>query len=190
MSKKNCVMARSRAGIELGLEIVQVELRRSAPPDAPPDRPPPRSRNPPTLAQAAHQIRPHRQSRPDAADSRRCPAAHRRAAPRCGARRRASSRARSPARARDRVPTQVRCGAGVSGVSCSTRDHHAVRALAGRAVSAVGHRHEARPQRRQPLDRLPQRLLHLLIAGRKELERHLHRPAAQRARAAVPIRQP
>ena len=65
---------------------------------------------------------------------------------------------------------QVRCGAGVSEVSLSTRDDHVMGALAGRAVGAVGDRDEARRQRRQPLDRLPQRLLHLRIAGREELE--------------------
>ena len=47
-----------------------------------------------------------------------------------------------------------------------------MRALAGRAVGAVGDRHEARRQRRQPLDRVPQRRLHLRIARREEFERH------------------
>ena len=43
-------------------------------------------------------------------------------------------------------------------------------ALPRRSAGAVGHRDEARRQRRQPLDGLPQALLHLLGLGRKELE--------------------
>ena len=46
-----------------------------------------------------------------------------------------------------------------------------VRALAGRAAGAVGHRHEMRRQRRKPLDRVPKRTLHLFGLRRKELER-------------------
>ena len=49
--------------------------------------------------------------------------------------------------------------------------HRRVGALARRAARAVGHRHEIRPQRREPLDRLPQRALHLLGLRREELER-------------------
>ena len=50
-----------------------------------------------------------------------------------------------------------------------------VGAVARGAVGAIGHRHEPRPQRREPLHRLPQRRLHLRRLRRKELERHLHR---------------
>ena len=52
-----------------------------------------------------------------------------------------------------------------------------VRALAGRAVRAVGDRHEARPKRCQALHGGPQRLLHGGIARWKELERHGYRPS-------------
>src|SRR5215467_13922773 len=45
-----------------------------------------------------------------------------------------------------------------------------VRALAGRAAGAVSDRHEARGERRQPRDRFPQRLVHLLGLRREELE--------------------
>ena len=45
-----------------------------------------------------------------------------------------------------------------------------VRALARRAAGAVGDGDELRAQRRQPLDRRPQRRLHLLRLGREELE--------------------
>ena len=50
--------------------------------------------------------------------------------------------------------------------------HRRVGALARRAAGAVGDRHEVRPQRREPLDRLPQRALHLFGLRREELERH------------------
>ena len=46
-----------------------------------------------------------------------------------------------------------------------------VGALARRAAGAVGHRDEIGLERRQPRDRLPQRLLHLLGLRREELER-------------------
>ena len=46
-----------------------------------------------------------------------------------------------------------------------------VRALAGRTAGAVGHRDEVRLERREPADRLPQRLLHFRGLRRKELER-------------------
>ncbi len=46
-------------------------------------------------------------------------------------------------------------------------------ALAGRAAGAVGHRDEIRRQRRQPRDRLPQRLLHLRRLRREEFERDM-----------------
>jgi magnesium-transporting ATPase (P-type) len=45
-----------------------------------------------------------------------------------------------------------------------------VRALAGRAAGAVCHGYEARGERRQPCDRFPQRLVHLLGLRREELE--------------------
>ena len=43
-----------------------------------------------------------------------------------------------------------------------------VGALARRAAGAIGHRDEGRPQRRQPRDRLPQRLFHLRGFRREE----------------------
>ena len=43
-------------------------------------------------------------------------------------------------------------------------------ALAGRSPGAIGHRDEIGRERRQPVDGLPQRALHLLGLGRKELE--------------------
>ena len=46
-----------------------------------------------------------------------------------------------------------------------------VRALARRAAGAVGDRDEVGRERRQPRDRFPQRLLHLLGLRREELER-------------------
>ena len=46
-----------------------------------------------------------------------------------------------------------------------------VRALAGRAAGAIGDRDEVRLERREPRDRLPQRLFHLLGLRREELER-------------------
>ena len=55
-----------------------------------------------------------------------------------------------------------------------------VGALARRAAGAIGHRDEIRPQRREPLDRLPQRLLHLLGLRRKELERDADRARRRR----------
>ena len=57
-----------------------------------------------------------------------------------------------------------------------------VRALAGRPVRTVGDRYEARRERRETLDGLPQRALHLRVAGRKELERHENRPQQLRSR--------
>ena len=57
------------------------------------------------------------------------------------------------------APMQVRCGAGVSAVSLQDARDDVVRALARRAVGAVGHRNEARRQRREALDRRPERLL-------------------------------
>ena len=51
-----------------------------------------------------------------------------------------------------------------------------VGALARRAAGAVGHRHETGPQRRQTLDRMPQRIHHFLRLGWKEFERDA-RPA-------------
>ena len=47
-----------------------------------------------------------------------------------------------------------------------------VGALARRAAGAIGDGNEIRLKRRQPADRLPQRLLHLRGFGRKEFERH------------------
>ena len=73
---------------------------------------------------------------------------------------------------------QVRCGAAVSDVVCWMRVTMLCVRVAGRAVRAVGHRHEARPQRCQALHRRPQRLLHLLVLRREELEGH-QRPSAQ-----------
>ena len=55
--------------------------------------------------------------------------------------------------------------------------HGRMRALARRAAGAVGHRDEIRRKRREPRDRLPEILLHLLGLGRKELERDADRPA-------------
>src|SRR5581483_8242211 len=49
--------------------------------------------------------------------------------------------------------------------------HRRVGALACRPARAVGDRDEVRPQRREPLDRLPQRALHLVALRREELER-------------------
>ena len=43
-------------------------------------------------------------------------------------------------------------------------------ALAGRSAGAIGHRDEIRRERRQPVDGLPQVLLHLLGLRREELE--------------------
>jgi len=48
--------------------------------------------------------------------------------------------------------------------------HGRMGALARRAAGAVGHRDEARRQPFEPLDRLPELLLHLIRLGRKELE--------------------
>jgi hypothetical protein len=45
-----------------------------------------------------------------------------------------------------------------------------VGALAGRAAGAVGHRHKARPERRQRLDRPPQRFGHRFGLGREKFE--------------------
>ena len=53
--------------------------------------------------------------------------------------------------------------------------HDVVRALAGRPVRAVGDRHEAWRERREALDRLPERLLHRRVVGREELEGHRYR---------------
>src|SRR6185503_9588935 len=47
-----------------------------------------------------------------------------------------------------------------------------VRALARRAAGAIGDRDEVRCERLQALDRFPQDLLHALVLGREELERH------------------
>ena len=48
-----------------------------------------------------------------------------------------------------------------------------VGALAGRTAGAVGHRHEARMQRSERLDRLPQRRRHRVALRRKEFEAHV-----------------
>ena len=66
--------------------------------------------------------------------------------------------------------------------------HGRVRAFAGRTAGAIGHRHEMRMQRREPLDRVPERTLHLLGLGRKEFERHLQRLAASVHQPADPLR--
>ena len=58
--------------------------------------------------------------------------------------------------------------------------HHAQRALAGRAAGAVGDRDEARMQRRELVDRVPEPLLHDVGLGREELEAT---PAAAAARS-------
>jgi len=50
--------------------------------------------------------------------------------------------------------------------------HDAVGALARRAIGAVGHRHEARHERRQALERAPQGRLHRGVRRREELERN------------------
>jgi hypothetical protein len=52
--------------------------------------------------------------------------------------------------------------------------HDIVRALARRPVGAIGHRDEARIERREPLQRDPERALHLDVVRRKELERKRH----------------
>ena len=78
---------------------------------------------------------------------------------------------------------QVRCGAPVSGVSPLDTTDHAMRALARRAVGAVGHGDEARRERRQALDRAPQRGLHRGIrrAGRTRTTRFQRRAAHARS---------
>src|SRR5437762_11911547 len=53
-----------------------------------------------------------------------------------------------------------------------------VGALAGGATGAVGHGDEIGAQWRQPRDRFPQRLLHLLGLGRKKLEGDADTPLA------------
>src|SRR5437762_3623035 len=53
-----------------------------------------------------------------------------------------------------------------------------VGALAGGATGAVGHGDEIGAQWRQPRDRFPQRLLHLLGLGRKKLEGDADAPFA------------
>ena len=63
--------------------------------------------------------------------------------------------------------------------------HGGVRALARRAARAVGHRHEARPQRLEPADRRPQRLLHLLRLGREEFEGDVDVAIADQPAAAL-----
>ena len=73
------------AGVQLALQIVEIEQRRAAPPDAPPGKPRPRYRNP-RRASGRPPGRPHRHSRPGAAGTRRCRAPGRRAAQRDGAR--------------------------------------------------------------------------------------------------------
>ena len=80
--------------------------------------------------------------------------------------------------------TQVRCAAGVSAVSAEDALDRGVRALARRAAGAIGDRDEVRLQRREPRDRLPQRLLHLRGLRRKEFERDARCGAAPRAKAA------
>ena len=60
-----------------------------------------------------------------------------------------------------------------------------MRALARGAAGAVGHRYEARPQRLEPPDRVPQRLLHLLRLGREELEGDIDVAVADQAAAAL-----
>ena len=47
-------------------------------------------------------------------------------------------------------------------------------ALARRSPGSVGHRNEARLQRRQPFNSGPQSGVHLLRLGREEFERYLH----------------
>ena len=56
-------------------------------------------------------------------------------------------------------------------VSSRMRLDGRVGALARRTAGAVGDRHEVRPQRREPLDGLPERALHLVGLRREELER-------------------
>ena len=51
-----------------------------------------------------------------------------------------------------------------------------VRAIARRAVRAIGHRHEPRRERCEPLHGVPQGFLHRRIGWREELERHDRRP--------------
>src|SRR5436190_18203682 len=60
-----------------------------------------------------------------------------------------------------------------------------MRALARRAAGAVGYRYEARPQRLEPPDRIPQRLLQLLRLGREELERDIDVAVADQSAAAL-----
>ena len=48
-----------------------------------------------------------------------------------------------------------------------------VRALTGRATSAIGHACKPRPQRRKCFHAAPQRFAHLFVLGREELEAHL-----------------
>ena len=132
----------------------------------------------PTRPQAAHQVDRVRKAvrmRHVASPAR---PADRRAARRCGARRRPSS-----ARAMSRISPrgapdagQVRRG-GQRRLAQDAR-HDVVGALARRAVRAVGDRDEARRERREPLDRRPQRLLHRRVVRRKELEGHRDGPPA------------
>ena len=63
--------------------------------------------------------------------------------------------------------------------------HRGVRALARRAAGAIGHRDEIRRERREPRDRLPEILLHLLGLRRKELERDADRLRPSRHLAGV-----
>jgi hypothetical protein len=79
---------------------------------------------------------------------------------------------------------QMRSG-GQRGALLYLRDD-VVSARASRAVGTVSHRHEARLQRRQAFDRSPQCLLHRLVLGREELERH-RGPATQPARGVADL---
>ena len=61
--------------------------------------------------------------------------------------------------------------------------HRRVGALARRAAGAIGDRDEVRPQRREALDRFPERILHLVRLRWEELERDADADAAVAAGA-------
>ena len=64
---------------------------------------------------------------------------------------------------------------------------HAQRAFARRASGTIGHRHEARMQRGEPVQALPEPFLHGVGLGRKELEGELQLRPAARFQAAKPL---
>ena len=168
--KKNWVIARSAPASILRLQIVEIAVADSPRRDGPRDRRRPKSRT----ARSSSVPRParrHWHSRPDAARIG-VPglAADRRAARRCGARRPPNRRGRPRRSRRALAPTQVRCAAGVRSVSRTMPLDGGVGALAGRSAGAIGDRDEARLQRRQRLDRAPQRLVHRVGLGREEFE--------------------